>query len=163
MEALVYVHTWQMGLVWWGCGVPKLVLVRAETHGENSWWFDSLYSPPLRQEGESWTVAFQLLVIFLWMSWFTTFMPLHFPTHTHPAGRWWRMGGGMCKLCAGNADSRSGFSSDLPTLGIPGNPFMNLLLVQTGLCGGGWEVWRKRSAIFLLLVNYRNRSIFWIC
>lgn len=24
-----------MGLVWWGCGVPKLVLARAETHGEN--------------------------------------------------------------------------------------------------------------------------------
>lgn len=50
------------------------------------------------------------------------------------------MGGGMCSLCAGNADSRSGFSSDLPTLGIPGNPFMNLLLVQTSFCGGGWEV-----------------------
>lgn len=39
----------------------------------------------------------------------------------------------MCRLCAGNGDSRSGFSSDLPTLGMPGNPLMNLLLVQTSL------------------------------
>lgn len=34
-RALVYVHTRQMGLVWRGRGVPKLILVRAEMYGEN--------------------------------------------------------------------------------------------------------------------------------
>lgn len=63
------------------------------------------------------------------------------------------MGGGMCRLCAGNADSRSGFSSDLPTLGIPGNPFMNLLLVRTSLCGGGVGSVKKKKSYFFCLVE----------
>lgn len=33
--ALVYVHTQQMGLVWQGQGVPKLILVKPEMYGEN--------------------------------------------------------------------------------------------------------------------------------
>lgn len=61
------------------------------------------------------------------------------------------MGGGLvrgvCRLCAGNGDSRSGFSSDLPTLGIPGNPFMNLLLVQTSLCGWGEKKKEKEEVL----------------
>lgn len=93
-----------------------------------------------------------------------------FQGHTHTTGRWWRMGGGlvgMCRLCAGNGHSRSGFSSNLPTLGIPGNPLMNLLLVQTSLCGwgGGVAAGREEKVVLLFCSHrcYGSTSILWIC
>lgn len=71
---------------------------------------------------------------------------------------------GVCGLYAGSADSRSGFSANMPTLGMPGNPLMNPLLVQTSLCGsGGWGRSRGGAIVFLLLLSYGSHSVLWSC
>lgn len=64
----------------------------------------------------------------------------------------------MRSLCAGNGNSRSGFSSDLPTLGIPGNPLMNLLLVQTGWRGVCMFMEEKKYYCVALIVELWSHS-----
>lgn len=96
-RALVYVHTWQMGLVWWGCGVPKLVLVRAETNGESP----VMKLLMIRQfvftffEAGGGKLDYSILI--------PGYIPMDVVIHhlyavafyTHPAGRWWWMGGSL--------------------------------------------------------------------
>lgn len=83
------------------------------------------------------------------------------------------MGGGMCSLCAGNADSRSGFSSDLPTWAYQVIPlWIFCLFKQVCVEGGGKheekkcifffalvELWESISALHLLK---DSSSIFWM-
>jgi len=94
-----------------------------------------------------------------WPAYACGFPGAHTPSWQAVADGWWL----SPAVCAGwvlrNGGSRSGFSTDSPTLGIPGNPLMNLLLVQTSLGGES----RKNAIVFLSLLSYGSLSVLWIC